>query len=180
MHRLLQPVRAVSALRAARRLAVGVAAGAALAGGAQPPAQASRPELVVSSVLERIGAPEAAAGPVAPAPTPGTVGSHAEELVLSIVFTNTSAEVLDAVRITSAVPADLRYVAGTVSGPGIEALFSVDGGRTFGRPSELVVAAGGSAPRRADAADYTHVRFLLDAPLEPGATGTARFRAVPR
>lgn len=180
MHRLLQAVRAVFAPRAARCLGVGVAAAAALTGSAQPRAWASRPELAVSSVLERIGGTEAAAGPVALEPTPGTVGSHAEELVLSIVFTNTSAEVLDAVRITSAVPADLRYVAGTVSGPGIEALFSVDGGRTFGRPSELVVAAAGGGARRADAADYTHVRFLLDAPLEPGATGTARFRAVPR
>jgi uncharacterized repeat protein (TIGR01451 family) len=131
-------------------------------------------------VLERIGGPEAAAGAVALEPTTGTPGSHAEVLVLSVVFSNTSPDVLDAVRITSAVPADLRYVAGTASGPGIEALFSVDGGRTFGRPNELVVTVAGGPARRADAADYTHVRFVLDAPLEAGATGTARFRAVPR
>jgi hypothetical protein len=32
----------------------------------------------------------------------------------------------------------------------------------------------------ADAADYTHVRWVLDAPLDAGATGIGRFLAVPR
>jgi hypothetical protein len=78
------------------------------------------------------------------------------------------------------VPADLRYVAGTAVGPGSEALFSVDQGQRFGRPEELTVPSGNGAPRRADPADYTHVRFVLSSPLDPGAAGTVRFRVVPR
>jgi hypothetical protein len=74
----------------------------------------------------------------------------------------------------------LRYVAKSASGPGSEVLFSVDNGRTFGLPDELTLAAPDGSVRSADAAEYTHVRWILRAPLDAGATGIARFRAVPR
>ena len=100
--------------------------------------------------------------------------------MLSVEFTNTSEQVIDAVRITSPVPANVRYVADSASGPGSEALFSVDQGRTFAQPKELTIVGADGVSRAADAALYTHVRFVLDAPLDAGATGIARFRAVPR
>ncbi len=57
-------------------------------------------------------------------------------------------------------------------------LFSVDGGRTYGAPKELTVKAADGSQRTADAADYTHIRWVLKAPLDAGAKGFARFRAV--
>jgi len=68
----------------------------------------------------------------------------------------------------------------SASGPGSEVLFSVDNGRSFGRPDELTLAALNGGVRGAEPADYTHVRWVLRAPLDAGATGIARFRAVPR
>jgi hypothetical protein len=59
-------------------------------------------------------------------------------------------------------------------------LYSIDGGRSFGLPEELLVTSGDGAPRTADAGEYTHIRWLLAKPLAPGATGFARFRAVRR
>jgi uncharacterized repeat protein (TIGR01451 family) len=154
--------------------------GVAVAGAAQPPPQAPRPDLVVSSMLERITGTVPGTGTVALEPTAGNAGSHAEELIYNVVFSNVGGKLLDGVRITSPVPADMRYVAGTASGPGGQALFSVDQARTFGRPEELTVATADGRARRADAADYTHVRFVLDAPIDAGTTGTVRFRVVPR
>jgi hypothetical protein len=78
------------------------------------------------------------------------------------------------------VPTDVKYVPQSASGPGSEVLFSVDHGKTFGRPEELVLAAPEGGARAADAADYTHVRWIFRAPLDAGASGVARFRAVPR
>ena len=46
--------------------------------------------------------------------------------------------------------------------------------------TELEQVGADAVARLADAADYTHVRWVLDAPLDVGATGIARFRAVPR
>ncbi len=136
--------------------------------------------LVVSSTLERIVAPPAGDAAASVPIAPDTVASHADQLIVSVRFTNTSDDVVDSVRITSPVPADVQYVPHSASGPGSEVLFSVDNGRTFGRPAELTLAAPDGGVREADASDYTHVRWVLRAPLDAGATGIARFRAVPR
>jgi uncharacterized repeat protein (TIGR01451 family) len=146
---------------------------------AQEPARAPR-DLMVSSTLERIvPAPQGdLATPVRIASA--TVASHADQLVVSVRFTNAGEHVLDAIRITSPVPADVQYVPQSASGPGSEVLFSVDNGRSFGRPDELTLPAADGGLRVAVAADYTHVRWILHAPLDAGATGIARFRAVPR
>ena len=137
-------------------------------------------DLLVTSALERIGAlaDGDAAAPVEVTPAPSV--SHADELIVSVRFTNLTEQVLDSIRITSPVPPDVRYVAQSASGPGSDVLFSVDDGRTFGLPEELTLAAPDRGVRRADAADYTHVRWVLRAPLDAGATGIARFRVVPR
>jgi hypothetical protein len=135
-------------------------------------------DLLVSSTLERIAAPagdaqssleSAAEAPALPA----------EQLIVNVRFTNESERVLDSLRITCPVPGDLRYVAQSASGPGSDVLFSVDSGRTFGRPEELTIATPDGV-RDAEAADYTHVRWILRASLDAGAVGVARFRAVPR
>jgi uncharacterized repeat protein (TIGR01451 family) len=151
----------------------------ALGAGAQAAAP-SRGGLQVSSTLERIAGTPADAVDGALDVGGATVAAHADELVLSVEFTNTSEQVIDSVRVTSPVPADVRYVADSASGPGSEALFSVDQGRTFARPEELTIVGADGVARAADAALYTHVRFVLDAPLDAGATGVARFRAVAR
>jgi uncharacterized repeat protein (TIGR01451 family) len=104
----------------------------------------------------------------------------ADELIVTVRFTNEGSDVVDSIRITSPVPADVKYVPGSASGPGSEVLFSVDDGRSFGRPDELTFVAPDGAVRGADAAEYTHVRWVLRAPLDAGATGIARFRAVAR
>jgi hypothetical protein len=135
--------------------------------------------VVVSSTLERIAAAAGTAGDEVQ-PAADTVASHADQLIVSVRFTNTSPQVVDGLRITSPVPADVRYVAGSASGPGSTVLFSADNGRTFGRPAELTLALPDGGTRLADAADYTHVRWILEAPLAAGAAGVARYRAVPR
>ena len=152
---------------------------AALAVIAQEPARAPR-GLVVSSTLERIVAPPAAAAADSVPIAADSAAPHAGEHVVTVRFTNLGSDVVDTIRITSPVPADLQYVPYSASGPGSEVLFSVDDGRTFGRPDELTSVAPDGGVRSAAAAEYTHVRWVLRAPLDSGATGIARFRAAPR
>jgi hypothetical protein len=156
----------------------GCAAG--LAASAQEGARVPH-DLLVTSALERIevAAEGNAALPVEVA-ADATPVPHAGELIVSVRFTNAAEQVLDSIRITSPVPPDLRYVAESASGPGSDVLFSVDHGLTFGLPQELTLAAPDGGVRSAAAADYTHVRWILRSPLDAGATGIARFRAVPR
>ncbi|HEY9182533.1 MAG TPA: hypothetical protein VIQ99_04995 [Gammaproteobacteria bacterium] len=158
--------------------AVGLAAGACGAAGQAPPAPPSG--MVVSSVLERIVANVDADDRLTLEVAAGTVASHADQLIVSVQFTNQSGHIVDGVRVTSPVPPDVAYVADSATGSGSHVLFSVDQGRTFGQPSELTVVGADGAPRAATPADYTHVRFILDAALDVGASGIVRFRAVPR
>jgi uncharacterized repeat protein (TIGR01451 family) len=106
--------------------------------------------------------------------------AQGDQFVYSVRFANATGYAAEGVRITSPVPPGLSYIAGSAVGPGSIVLFSIDGGLTFGGADELVVPGGDSTFRRAEAADYTHIRWILQAPLDAGATGFVRFRAVQR
>jgi hypothetical protein len=150
-----------------------VACAAAFALSAQEGAPVPR-DLTLSSTLERIA--------VAPdgGDAPAELAELAEQVIVSVRFTNATTEIIDSIRITSPVPPDLTYVPQSASGPGSDVLFSVDDGMSFGRPDELTAILPDGSVRSAEPADYTHVRWTLRAPLDAGATGIARFRAVPR
>ena len=69
------------------------------------------------------------------------------------------------------------YVDGSAFGPGMEILFSVDGGVTFATADELTVVEDEEV-REARAGDFTHVRWVMQNDLAVGAQGTARFAAI--
>lgn len=167
------------AARAGAPIGIALLASSALTVTGQQPAREPR-GLVVSSTLERIVAPPPGDPAASVRIAADTVASHSDQLIVTVRFTNESADIIDSIRITSPVPADVQYVPHSASGPGSEVLFSADNGRTFGRPAELTVLAPDGGVRGADSSDYTHVRWVLRAPLDAGALGIARFRAVPR
>jgi hypothetical protein len=168
--------------RAGARAALGVVLAAfssTVTGSAQELERASA-GLVMSSTLERIVAAPGSDGAAGVAIVPGTVASHADQLIVSVRFSNTSGQSIDSIRITSPVPADVQYVPQSAAAPGGDVVFSIDNGMRFAPPNELTVVAPNGTRRSADPAEYTHVRWVLRAPLDAGATGIARFRAVPR
>ncbi len=100
-----------------------------------------------------------------------------ESVYYTITFKNIGEESADNVVITNPIAENLTYVDGSAFGPGTEIQFSVDGGATFAAASDLMVATNGQQ-RPATVDDYTHVRWVMQNNLEPGAQGTARFAAV--
>jgi uncharacterized repeat protein (TIGR01451 family) len=111
---------------------------------------------------------------------PLDVENAGDELVYTIAFENTTSRSVDNVRITSPIPPRMRYIGNSAFGPGADVLYSVDGGNTYGQPSELAVATEEGISHAASATEYTHIRWILKGPLEAGARGFARFRAVVR
>jgi uncharacterized repeat protein (TIGR01451 family) len=150
------------------------------AAAAQAPAARLRAGLELTTRTEKILAVAQTDGTTRAELVPAGVASLGDEVVITVSFENVSAQALDGVRITQEIPSGLRYVDRSAIGPGSEVLYSVDGGRTYGQPSELTVAAADGRRRIATADEYTHIRWLLKAPLEAGAKGFARFRAVVR
>ncbi|MCH7830105.1 MAG: DUF11 domain-containing protein [Proteobacteria bacterium] len=100
-----------------------------------------------------------------------------ESVFYTITFTNVSDEVADNVVITNPIASELTYIDGSAFGPGMDILFSVDGGQTFAAAGELKVTEDGQE-RVATASDFTHVRWIMQNDLQAGAQGIARFAAV--
>jgi uncharacterized repeat protein (TIGR01451 family) len=135
--------------------------------------------LRLDALLEKVVELKGSDGAVHYDLAPGIVGASGEQFVLTLRFTNTTGATIDGVRITSAIPKGLRYLSGSATGPGGLVLFSVDGGRTFGTEQELAQHAT-TADAGAEQNVYTHVRWVLSAPLEIGAAGFVRLRALAR
>lgn len=108
---------------------------------------------------------------------PAEVVVPGETVFYTITFQNVSAEPADNVVITNPIAEDLMYVDGSAFGPGMDIQFSVDGGSTFAAANELTVVEDGEV-RDAIAADFTHVRWVMQNDLDVGAQGIARFAAV--
>lgn len=108
---------------------------------------------------------------------PAKVVVPGESVIYTITFKNVSAEPADNVVITNPIAEDLMYVDGSAFGPGMDILFSVDGGATFAAANELTIVEEDEV-RAAEAADFTHVRWVMRNDLPVGAQGLARFAAV--
>lgn len=99
-----------------------------------------------------------------------------DEVVYTVSFSNVGEDPAENVVITNPLPQQLSYVEGSAFGPGAEVQFSVDGGVNFAEPDELLISENGSErPARGD--DFTHIRWVMNNIIEPGAQGMAQFRA---
>lgn len=99
-----------------------------------------------------------------------------EEIHYTVRVTNPGKDPVSDVVVTKRLPYGVHYLPGTATGPACDVQFSTDGGVTFAKPER---AAGGSKKglRKSPAIEYTHVRWVLRNPLDPGATALLRFRA---
>ena len=101
-----------------------------------------------------------------------------EPIQFTVTYTNTGAEPAENITITNPVPDHMDYVDGSATGDETSVTFSVDGGTNFGVPQALAVTDQAGTLRRATAADYTHVRWIVGSDIAPGASGEVRFTAV--
>lgn len=100
-----------------------------------------------------------------------------EQVFYTITFTNVGAEPAEHVVITNPIATELTYVDGSAFGPGMDVVFSVDGGVTFAPAGELTITEAGEV-RDATPEDFTHIRWALRSDLDTGSQGMARFAAV--
>ena len=77
------------------------------------------------------------------------------------------------------LPKGTVYLPGSAFGAGAEITFSIDGGKTFKKPSLLTYTVkhpnGTSENRAASPEEYTHIRWVI-AKIPAGAKGTVGFR----
>ena len=101
-----------------------------------------------------------------------------DEVIYTIQYTNAGEDPAEAVVITNPVPAQMFCRSLDDTPKSILVTLSVDGGDTFDSLENLLVINEEGEIRPARIADCTHVRWTLDEPLPPGASGQVSFRAV--
>jgi uncharacterized repeat protein (TIGR01451 family) len=99
------------------------------------------------------------------------------EVIYTNTYTNVGSEVADKVVITNPVPEHMQYLPGSAQGADMAINFSIDGGQTYDTPARLMVVEADGTKRKAEPADYTHIRWTRQTSLPPGSQGQVSFRA---
>ncbi len=105
--------------------------------------------------------------------TPGVV-TPGDPLVFVLRYRNNGAAPAADFVVTNPIPDSVSF-SGTESAG---AVYSVDGGRSWGALAELSVRNADGSSRPAALADVTHVRWRLAQAIPAGAEGELRFRGV--
>jgi uncharacterized repeat protein (TIGR01451 family) len=100
-----------------------------------------------------------------------------DEVIYTISFVNHGTEPASDVVITNPIPEHMVFTKVEDSPRAATVSLSADGGERYDAPRNLTVTDAKGQPRPAQASDFTHVRWILQEPLEPGAAGSVSFRA---
>lgn len=138
---------------------------------------AAKPELKMDMVVEKeVKVQES--GKTVVKRIPATDTATGEVLFYTLRYSNAGDEKAVAVSVDNPLPMGVKYLPESASGAGADILFSVDG-KSFAKPGQLTVEkvkAGKKEKVRADAADYTAIRWVIGE-IRPGQAGELGFRA---
>jgi uncharacterized repeat protein (TIGR01451 family) len=175
--------RLAAAVLGAALPAVVLAQAQSAAPGSVAPAEAvgSGP-LETTIVMEILQVEQAAGGKEIRRWVPATRLNAGDEVSYTVRVRNPGKEPVSDIIVTKRLPFGVRYQRGSATGPAAEVQFSADGGNTFGPPDQgkrtTQTSKQGKGTRKPPPPEYTHVRWILTRPLDPGATALLRFRAT--
>lgn len=101
-----------------------------------------------------------------------------ERMLYTIRYHNAGDAAARAASLVGAIPANASFVEVVEAGSGVEVRFSSDGAKNFSfLPFTFVTtdAEGKTVTRDAGADNFTHLRFTLTTPIEPGASGQVSY-----
>ncbi len=98
-----------------------------------------------------------------------------DRLLFSTSFVNNGAAPVEQFVVTNPLPSAVTLAPESAAALDV----SVDGGKTYGRLTELKVPDGNGGQRAAEAGDVTHVRWIIPT-IAPRAQGKVEFYAIVR
>ena len=97
----------------------------------------------------------------------------------TVNYLNSGDEAATSAVLDDPIPQGTVYLPGSAFGAGAEITFSIDGGKTFKKPSfliyELKSPNGSMEKRTASPEEYTHIRWVISK-IDAGARGTVGFQ----
>lgn len=105
--------------------------------------------------------------------TPGT------EVTYTVTYHNVGSKPAGDVVINNPVPEHMDYVADSATGANSTISYSADGGKSWAATlAQLSVKGADGSMRPATEKDCTHIRWVVNGKVAPGAKGSVSFRAV--
>ncbi len=156
--------------------------GAALA--AKPEKAASKPaateqgSISLKSVTQQVKVSTDAKGVQHTTLVPAGKVLPGTEVVYSFEYVNVGKQPTSDVVITDAVPEHMVYVPDTAEGKGMDIMYSIDGGKTWGNPDQLSVRDADGTTHTALPKDYNAIRWVLKGSLAAGGKGSVSYHAV--
>jgi uncharacterized repeat protein (TIGR01451 family) len=97
----------------------------------------------------------------------------------TVNYVNSGNEAATGAVLDDPIPQGTVYIPGSAFGSGAEVTFSIDGGKTFKKPSllnyEIKNPNGTMEKRTASPEEYTHIRWVISK-IDAGARGTVGFQ----
>ena len=93
-----------------------------------------------------------------------------------ISFANIGSEPADGIVINDPIPNNSKYRMDSAVGKNTAITFSIDSGKNFGNPEELVVKDKNGKEWTAKPESYTHIRWVYNKPLAPGEKAEVSFK----
>jgi uncharacterized repeat protein (TIGR01451 family) len=104
-----------------------------------------------------------------------TLAVPGDTILYSIKFENISKQAVSNIVVDDPIPNNSSYRLNTATGKNTKITFSIDSGKTFGNPQDLVVKDKSGKSWVAKPEDYTHIRWIYEKALAPGAIGEVFF-----
>ncbi|MDH3342587.1 MAG: hypothetical protein OEM07_02570 [Gammaproteobacteria bacterium] len=98
-------------------------------------------------------------------------------MMYRIVFENIGNESASGIVINDPIPNNTKYRINSASGRNTTITFSIDGGKSFGNPDDLVVKDKDGKEWKAKPESYTHIRWVYNKLLAPTEKGEVSFKA---
>jgi uncharacterized repeat protein (TIGR01451 family) len=103
-----------------------------------------------------------------------------EIIFYTVSYTNKGDEVATNAVVDDPIPGGLVYLPGSAFGEGADITFSIDGGKTYKKPSlltyEITNKDGKAEKRTASPEEYTNIRWTIQS-IPPGGSGSVGFKA---
>ena len=100
------------------------------------------------------------------------------EVIYTTTFKNTIDKAISNIVVTNPVPANMLYTADSATGANTVITYSVDGGKIYDAAEKLTVTGKDGKQRPAQAADFTHIRWVYKGDLSTGKSSDVGFRAT--
>ena len=97
-------------------------------------------------------------------------------MMYTITFENIGKDPAEGIVLNDPIPNNSKYRMSSATGKNTNITFSIDGGKNFGNPTELVVKDKNGKKWTAKPESYTHIRWVYNKPLAPGEKRKVTFK----